>query len=173
MLVILAALSEACTLRPMGEVASLLFSTGKYTTTCEEPSELTLQCHRRCGYERKVSPILCVNQDFGTVVEKPTWVCSTAYRLDEGYSLADTHVACEHKEGQVVVGSCRLHYAIRYKTDDDGWAFTILSWTLWTIFCVFILIIMVTADRKGGTTFVSFTRGGGGGGSSVSFASTS
>jgi hypothetical protein len=178
--------AQACTVRPLSEIKTLLFERHASTVTCKPDTvpDPALVCHQRCGYERKVSPILCENLDFGTNVPSPNWKCSTHYKFDEGYSLQVEKVSCERSEDDqaaaVVVGSCHLEYRIKHEDDDKTWTQKLLEWIVWIIFWLIIILCIIVVDRKPSSSGSSFSyisignrSGGGGGGLSSSFAGTS
>ena len=99
----------------LGDVPSLVFSKGQYTTRGRAAPVEQLRCTGWCSYWHEPREVLCVNVDHGKGRADPTWACEAD--LDDGYFLEDTEVVCEGWEHPndllVLAGSCSLGYRLR------------------------------------------------------------
>jgi hypothetical protein len=148
---------------------TLAFVKNKFT--CDATHEL--QCSSRCGFEKRLSPIVCTNMNFRTETTHPVWKCTSTYTLTEGLSLSGLHVVCNTTADGLKYqsGSCALQYKVWTPSDDDSVWYSLLKAFGWAIAYLLAFMFMLAFGRP--QIFVVFGSFGGhrsGGGGSSAFA---
>lgn len=155
---------------------AIMFLANGYTTACgDQLSQPVLRCHSRCGYEKKISPVVCKNLTPGTL--DAIWECSTMYKFpdDSDLSLRKTTITCQRaSENKIYANTCVLDYSIGKDSDDRTW----VEWFMLVFVIAIGMFFFIAITGQEGVNFalsvclLSMFKSSSRSGSSSSFANT-
>lgn len=150
------------------DTKAMIFTKNSHTPC--DPALNQLRGLYRKGYERSLSPIMCVNINYGVPSSSPLWTCSSGYTLPQGYRLWDMRVVChgmsDSGNRSYVYGTCQLQYGVRHSADDNTWVFTIAKYFMYALLILFLFIVTVlTKGSVSSDVCIVITKGAASGGS--------